>query len=81
MRLSARDKPGVLADVTRILGGHGISIEAINQQQPGNDNEWASVVILTHGVVEKSMNNAIAEIEALEDIRQPVVRIRMETLT
>ena len=81
LRLSARDKPGVLADVTRILGGHGISIEAINQQQPGNDNEWASVVILTHGVVEKSMNNAIVEIEALEDIRQPVVRIRMETLT
>ena len=81
LRLSARDKPGVLADVTRILGRHQISIEAINQQQPEDNNDWAPVVILTHNINERAMNNAIAEIEALDDINGSVVRIRMEALT
>ena len=81
LRLAARDKPGVLADVTEILGRLGISIEAINQQEPVADSEWVSVVILTHTVKERSMNQAIGEIEALDDILEPVVRIRMESLT
>ena len=81
LRLSARDKPGVLADVTRILGGLEISIEAINQQEPDTQNDWVSVVILTHQVKEKAMNEAIREIEALEDILEPVVKIRMESLS
>lgn len=80
LRLSARDKPGVLAEVTEILGRLGISIEAINQQEPIDNSEWVSVVILTHTVVERSMNQAIAEIEALQDVSAPVVRIRMESL-
>ena len=81
LRLSARDKPGVLADVTRILGGLGISIEAINQQEPDTQNDWVSVVILTHQVKEKAMNQAIEEMQALDDILEPVVKIRMETLS
>ena len=81
LRLAARDKPGVLADVTEILGRLGISIEAINQQEPVAESEWVSVVILTHTVKERSMNQAISEIEALDDILEPVVRIRMESLT
>ena len=81
LRLSARDKPGVLADVTQILGKLEISIEAINQQEPVADNDWVSVVILTHSVVERSMNQAINEIEALSDILEPIIRIRMESLT
>lgn len=81
LRLSARDKPGVLADVTRILGALGISIEAINQQEASDAQDWVSVIILSHEVREQSMNQAIREIEALQDILEPVVRIRMETLT
>ncbi len=81
LRLSARDKPGVLADVTRILGAHEISIEAINQQRPDEDSAWAPVVILTHNINERAMNGAIAEIEGLDDINGSVVRIRMEALT
>ncbi|MEM7468503.1 MAG: homoserine dehydrogenase [Pseudomonadota bacterium] len=81
LRLSARDKPGVLADVTQILGANEISIEAINQQEPAAQENWVSVVILTHRVNERAMNEAISHIEGLEDIREPVVRIRMESLS
>ncbi len=79
LRLQALDKPGVLADVTRILSSHGISIEAI-VQKPSQDGDAVSVILLTKPVVEREMNRAIAELEALSDIAGPVTRIRMESL-
>jgi homoserine dehydrogenase len=80
LRLNVVDQPGVLADVTRILGSGGISIEAILQQEPADGASTVPVVILTHGVVERAMNRALAEIEALPQIHDQVVRIRMEPL-
>jgi len=80
LRLAAQDKSGVLADVTRILSDKGISIQAVMQQEPEPDQEAVSVVILTHTVMEKEMNAALAEIEALSAISEKVVRIRMEQL-
>ena len=79
LRLQALDKPGVLADVTRILSSHDISIEAI-VQKPSQDGDAVSVILLTKPVVEREMNRAIAELEALSDIAGPVTRIRMESL-
>ena len=78
--MQAEDRPGVLADVTRILGDRGISIEAIIQKEPQVDSDKASIIMLTHRVVEKNMNQAIADIEALTSIAGKVTRIRMETL-
>ena len=80
LRLQAKDEPGVLADVTRILGDKGISIEAIIQKEPEDDSTEANVILLTHTVVEKQMNEAIQKIEALDTISGEVVRIRMESL-
>lgn len=80
LRLCADDRPGVLADVTRILGDRGISIEAILQKEPSADARAASIIMLTHRVVEGGMNAAIAAIEQLASIRAPVVRIRLEHL-
>ena len=80
LRLQAVDKPGVLADVTRILSSHGISIEAI-VQKPSHTEGVVPVILLTKPVVEREMNRAIAELEALSDIAAPVTRIRMETLS
>jgi homoserine dehydrogenase len=81
LRMQASDKPGVLADVTRILGDHSISIEAIIQKEPAEDTETASVIMLTHRVLEKNMNEAIAQIEALDNIHDKVTRIRVESLS
>jgi len=80
LRMSAEDRPGVLADVTRILGDAGISIEAIVQKEPQAGMEKASIIMLTHKVLEKNMNKAIAAIEALSSIEGSVTRIRMESL-
>lgn len=78
LRLLAADEPGVLADVTRILADRGISIEAIIQREHQDDPAVVPVVILTHRVTERAMNDAIARIEQLPAIKATVVRIRVE---
>lgn len=80
LRLRASDKPGVLADVTKILGDRDISIDAMLQKEPDENETEADIVILTHITVEKNMNAAIAAIESLSAINGKVVRIRMEEL-
>jgi homoserine dehydrogenase len=80
LRLQAEDRPGVIAAVAGILGDAGISIEAIHQQEPGEDATHVPLVMLTHRVREGQMNAAIARIEALDSIRGSVTRIRVEQL-
>lgn len=80
LRMQVKDQAGVLADVTRILADKGISIEAIIQKEPEGDASQASVIMLTHKVVEKQMNEAIKQIESLKTITGEVTRIRMESL-
>ncbi|HCI02066.1 MAG: homoserine dehydrogenase [Oceanospirillaceae bacterium] len=78
LRMMANEKPGVLAQVTKILGERGISIEAIEQK--GHATEQVPVVLLTNRVVEGQMNAAITAIEALDDIIGQITRIRVEDL-
>ena len=80
LRLSAEDKPGVLADVTRILAGHHISIEAILQKEPHTGESYLPIIMLTQKTQERELIAAVAEIEALASIDKPVKRIRLETL-
>jgi homoserine dehydrogenase len=80
LRLRAVDRPGVLADVTRICADLDISIDAIFQKEAGEGEDQVDVVILTHVVTEKNINAAIRRIEALTTIPTPVVRIRLEEL-
>ena len=80
LRLTARDEPGVMARIASILGEQGISIEAIQQKEPGEGETHVPLVMLTHRVLEGRMNEAIARIEALDSVEGHVVRIRMETL-
>jgi homoserine dehydrogenase len=80
LRLRAYDRPGVLADVTRICADLSISIDAIFQKEAGEGEDQVDVVILTHATQEKNINAAIRRIEALATIPSPVVRIRLEEL-
>lgn len=81
LRMRVSDKPGVLADVTKILGDGNISIDAMMQKEPDENETEADIVILTHVTVEKNMNAAIQAIEALAAITGKVTRIRMEELS
>ena len=80
LRMRAFDRPGVLADITRILADGGISIDAMVQKEPAEGEEQVSIILLTHITVEKHINAAIAKIEALETISGQVMRIRLEEL-
>ena len=80
IRMQADDRPGVLAEVTRILGKGQISIEAILQKEPSPDEDEASIIMLTHTVLEGQMNKAIGEIEALDCIKGSLTRIRVEQM-
>ena len=80
LRMQAVDKPGVMARVASILGEFNISIEAIIQKEPANDSSFANIIMLTHKVLEKQMNQAIHQIESLDTIDGQVTRIRMESL-
>ena len=80
LRMNASDKPGVLAEITRILGARGISIEAFVQKEPLEGMVDADIILLTQRVIEREMNAAITEIEALDVVNAPVTRIRVEGL-
>ncbi len=80
LRLNAEDKPGVLADVTKILADQNISIEAIIQKEPLKGETSLPIIMLTQQTLEKEMNAAIAKMEALSTIIGKITRIRMETL-
>jgi homoserine dehydrogenase len=80
LRMRVDDKPGVLADITRILADRDISIDAMIQKEPPEGEDQTDIILLTHRSIEKRVVDAIARIEALPTVRGKVVRIRLEQL-
>lgn len=80
LRLHAQDRPGVLAKVASILSERGINIESIMQKDVEEQDGLVPMILLTHRVREQDMNDAIAALEALDDIAGPLMRIRVEQL-
>lgn len=80
LRMRAYDRPGVLADITRILADLGISIDAMIQKEPAEGQEQVDVIMLTHETLEKHVLAAIARIEGLASVSGPVVKLRLEHL-
>ena len=80
LRLRVLDRPGVLADITRILAIGAISIDAMVQKEPAEGERSVDIVMLTHRAVEKNVNAAIARIEKLKTVVGKVTRIRLEEL-
>jgi len=80
LRLRVEDKPGVLADITRILADQQISIDAMIQREPAEGESQTDIIMLTHITHEKNVDAAIAKIEALPVVKKKVIRLRMEEL-
>ncbi len=85
LRLRVADETGVLAKVTGILADAGISIDAVLQREADEISGAAQVaqtdvIILTHDCVEAKMNTAMAQMQALPTVLEPITRIRKEEL-
>ena len=80
LRMRVADRPGVLADIARILADRGISIDAMVQKEPSEGEEQVDIIMLTHETREKQINAAIAAIENLAVVTGKVTRIRLEEL-
>ncbi len=84
LRLRVADEAGVLAKVTGILAGAGISIDAVLQREAdevgGEDSTQTDLIILTHDTREGTMDGAIAQMQALPTVLAPITRIRKEEL-
>lgn len=81
LRLRVLDRPGVLADITRILADLSISIDAMLQKEPDEGEEQVDIIMLTHRTVERNVMAAIARIETLPTNLAKVTRIRLEELS
>lgn len=80
-RHGVEDKPGVLADITRILADSSISIEALIQKEAAAGESDTDIIMLTHRTVERNANAAIAKIEVLESVQGKVTKLRVESLS
>ena len=91
LRLRVADEAGVLTKVTGILAATGISIDAMLQREADEVRAEGAVagnvqvaqtdlIILTHDCVEAKMNAALAQMQALPTVLEPITRIRKEEL-
>jgi len=80
LRLRVDDKPGVLADITRVLADNNISIDAMLQKEPAEGEAQTDIILLTHETIEKNVKRAIAAIEAQPSTRGKIVLLRLENL-
>ncbi|MFZ6800189.1 homoserine dehydrogenase [Undibacterium sp. Di24W] len=81
LRMRVEDKPGVLADVTKILAEFSISIDAMLQKEPAEGESRTDIIMLTHQTQEKNVDAAIARIEALPSVTGTVTKLRLEELS
>jgi homoserine dehydrogenase len=78
--MRVEDRPGVMAEITRIMGDNDISIEAILQKEPESGVTRATIIMLTQKIREQQMVDAVDAIADLEAVHGEVHRIRVETL-
>lgn len=79
LRLQVVDEPGVLAQITGVLGRHAISISSLIQLEPTTtpENRLVTLVIMTHVASEGAASQAVTEIEHIESVRGKCIRMRV----
>lgn len=77
LRLNVADEPGVLSQLTAILAEHQISVEAILQREPEDDQD-ATVALITSEVAEHRFNHALTQMQTLKFVRPGLSKIRVE---
>lgn len=77
LRFTVKDQPGVLAQISGILGDHEISIESMVQPHR-RAAEAVPIVFMTHEAEERNVAAALAEIDQLDAIQEDTLLIRIE---
>jgi homoserine dehydrogenase len=80
LRLRVLDRPGVLADITRLLADASISIGAFLQREPNQSENQTDIILLTHKAIEAEVRGAIVRIEQLASVLHKAVVLRVEEL-
>ncbi|MCK8817742.1 homoserine dehydrogenase [Natroniella sulfidigena] len=76
LRLNVLDNPGVLGEITGLLGEHQVSIESVIQK--GRSDDTVPLVFITHQVKEGDLNDALDKIKSLSDVEEVASLIRVE---
>ena len=78
LRFDVQDRPGVMAEITGVLGQHGISIASVIQHESAEPGKGiVPLVIMTHETTEGASSAAVAEIDALKCVRSGSTRLRV----
>lgn len=80
LRIPVEDKPGVLAELTKIIADNNISIESLIQKEAPHKVDQTEVILMTHTTTEKDVQKAIRTMQALDSVRGPIVLLRKEEL-
>ncbi len=80
MRIPVEDKPGVLAEITRIIADNKISIESLIQKEAPQKVHQTEVIMMTHTTKEADVQKAIRTMQELSSVRGPIVLLRKEEL-
>ncbi len=76
LRFTTVDKPGVLAEISKILGKHNISIASVQQKE--SQVEPVTVIVVTHSATEGEFQKSLLEIDSMKEIiREKTVAIRI----
>jgi len=81
LRLCVADQAGVLAEITKILASHSVSIDALIQKEAAEGETQTDLVMLTHATKEKNMLAAIQEMQSLRTVIGNVIKLRLENLS
>ncbi|MFC1693385.1 homoserine dehydrogenase [Candidatus Latescibacterota bacterium] len=79
LRFTVRDRPGVLAEISKIFADGNISIESVIQKGTA-DGDYVPLVIMTHEACEGDMQRSMRKFEELDCVRGKVQLIRVEEI-
>ncbi len=78
MRMGIADQAGVLAQISKILGDHAISISSVIQKETDPSTQIAEIVIMTHPAKEKAVQQALKKAERLAVVKEITNFVRVE---
>ena len=78
MRMNVIERPGVFAQILKVLGDLDISIASAIQKETDDAARRAEIVLMTHRAKEESVQNALKAIDKLEVVNEIGSLIRVE---